>query len=114
MFKNIYKLPAANYIEISSEGFSIKKYWDIKYQPILYKNESDYFEHFNSLFEKSVRLRMVSDVPMAAYLSSGVDSTSIVNIMSGRSENKVMTYSIGCKSPQDEEKDAQAAAHLMG
>ena len=113
LFKDIYKLPAAHYIELRPGGFFIKRYWDISFKRIYYNNESEYSEHFNELFEASVKLRMRSDVPLGAYLSSGVDSTSIVKVMSECANHKVTTYSIGCNSPGDESKDARLAAVLL-
>ncbi len=97
MFEKIHKLPPAHYLLCQQGRVTLKRYWDLEFQPNLQKSEHDFIQEFNALFEDSVRLRMLSEVPLGAFLSGGVDSSSIVAVMSQLSNQPVKTFSIGFK-----------------
>ena len=113
LFKDIYKLPAAHYIEVDDRGFSIKEYWRVKFGELDFKRQEDYFEHFEMLFTRAVKTRMRTDVPLGLYLSSGVDSTSIAAVMRENSMDRISTYSIGCMSTKDELAGARESASIL-
>lgn len=95
IYENIYKLPAGHTLLVERSKVTIKKYWDIHFKPDYSKNE-DYFEQgINHLLEESVRLRMISDVPVGAFLSGGIDSGMIVAMMSQMSNEPVHTFCMG-------------------
>ncbi|MBS3127847.1 asparagine synthase (glutamine-hydrolyzing) [Candidatus Woesearchaeota archaeon] len=98
MFSNIYKLPPAHCLIFSKNKIRIKKYWDIGTEKAL--SFSDAKKSLYSDFRKSVELQLMSDVPLGAYLSGGVDSSSIVAMMSTLTENPVTTFSIGFDSDE--------------
>jgi asparagine synthase (glutamine-hydrolysing) len=82
MFKNIQSLENGHYISVDHEGkISKKEYWDLIYPEgeaaMNGKSEDYYVEKLEDLFEKSIKLRLRSDVPMGAYLSGGLDSSMI-------------------------------------
>ncbi|MBN2010069.1 asparagine synthase (glutamine-hydrolyzing) [candidate division KSB1 bacterium] len=97
MFKGISKLPAAHYGIFTSEGLKLHQYWDVPFQPDTSASESDFQAEFNELFRESVEMRMISDVPLGAFLSGGIDSSSIVAMMSQASSTPIKTFSIGFK-----------------
>jgi asparagine synthase (glutamine-hydrolysing) len=102
IFKNIKKLPAGHILTYEKGKLHIEKYWDVcdtvPAKP-LFKDHAPDFNHlkekFHSLLKESVKMRMISDVPLGAFLSGGIDSSSIVSAMSSVSESKIKTFSIG-------------------
>jgi asparagine synthase (glutamine-hydrolysing) len=96
IFQKVFKLPAAFALRWTPQsGTSTFRYWDVRYEPkesISYDEAKTRLRH--RLFE-SVKLRMISDVPLGAYLSGGVDSSIIVAVMAQLSSTPIKTFSIG-------------------
>jgi len=103
-FKNIFKLSQAHYLEIKNGKIKIEKYWDLDYRNKLDLTEREWCEKLENKLAESVKLRMVSDVPLGAFLSGGVDSSAIVALMS-KYTNKVKTFSVGFKEKKYDESD---------
>ncbi len=95
IYKNIYKLLPGHYLTVKNDVIDIKKYWDITFEENHKKNEKEYIDEFLELFEESVRLHMVSDVPLGAFLSGGADSSLVVAMMSKISGNPAETFTMG-------------------
>lgn len=114
-FKNIYKLPPAHYMVIDSSGkYKIKRYWRLNYSEKWNLSEKEWCEKILEKLEESVKLRMISDVPLGAFLSGGIDSSAIVGIMSKFSKEAIKTFSIGFKeSDYDETVYAKKMAKLF-
>ncbi len=97
LFKGIFKLPPANYLKFDLENkkLELKNYWNITF--IINRNKSlnQLAEELKSLIINSVKIRLISDVPIGAFLSGGLDSSAIVGIMSELMEAPVKTFSIG-------------------
>lgn len=92
-FKNIFKLPAGCYLKYENENISISKYWDIF--PSEYDiSENTATEELDNLLNDSVRLQMVSDVPVGVLLSGGLDSSIIAALMKKQSTNSVNSFTI--------------------
>lgn len=94
IFKDIYKLPAGHWLLLDSDGLRIEQYWDV---PALETPSTieDCTEQLIELIDDAVRMRLVSDVPLGAFLSGGIDSSTIVASMSRASSDAVRTFSIG-------------------
>ncbi|MCX9080640.1 MAG: asparagine synthase (glutamine-hydrolyzing) [Candidatus Methanoperedens sp.] len=99
-FQNIFKLPQAHYftLDLNTKKFEIKRYWVLDYSQKLDLSEKEWVKLLEEALKESVRLRMISDVPLGAFLSGGIDSGAVVAFMS--QFTKVKTFSIGF-----EEKD---------
>ena len=101
MFSGIRKLPAGCTLQCDANGnMSIVRYWDavsIQNQPIARCDEAEAVETVRELFSKSVKKRMVADVPVGAFLSGGLDSSGVVGLMASQSSGPVHTFSIGIK-----------------
>jgi len=100
-FQNIFKLPQAHYftLDLDTKKFEIKKYWVLDYSQKLDLSENEWVKLLEESLKESIRLRMISDVPIGAFLSGGLDSSAVVAFMSLFTD-KVKTFSIGF-----EEKD---------
>ena len=112
-YKNIHKLQAGHYIIVSGNSFSEKKYWDLPEldEENMISDKKYVYENFESLLKDSVRIRMRSDVPFGAFLSGGLDSASVVALMSEISSVPINTFTIGFKEKAfDERKLAKQVA----
>ena len=96
-YKDIYKLKPGHFIIANSGGINEHKYWDLPEidENNMLKNKSSIYEEFAHLFEDSVKIRMRADVPFGAFLSGGLDSSSIVALMSKNSNRPIETFTIG-------------------
>jgi asparagine synthase (glutamine-hydrolysing) len=98
-FENIFKLPPAHYLTLTLTPAGpvthVERYWSLAYQPKLALSEEEAAEALRDKLTEAVRLRMISDVPLGAFLSGGIDSSLIVGLMAGLSNGPVKTFSIG-------------------
>jgi len=115
MLKNIKKLLPGHIIDINTNGINIRKFWAPIPQIVSNQKEEYYIERIQELLQNSVKKRLTSDVPLGALLSGGVDSASIVAIMSELTSKPVKTFTIGFEGGQktNELKDAKATAKLF-
>ncbi len=94
MFKGIAKLPPASLIIVEQGQVEERRYWrisaDIESAP-----ESEWLDRVRVRLEESVRMQMVSDVPIGAFLSGGIDSSAVVAYMAKHSAQPIRTYAIG-------------------
>jgi asparagine synthase (glutamine-hydrolysing) len=98
IYQGIHKLPAAHCAWVNLDSLAtvaVKEYWTLQYQPTEGRTLEDWLEEFDAEFTEAVRLRMVSDVPLGAFLSGGIDSSAVVRAMSKLSNKPIKTFSIG-------------------
>jgi asparagine synthase (glutamine-hydrolysing) len=116
-FKAIIKLEPASTLMCSSEGLIKKSYWDIP-TPAAGEEErqkTSYEEEIVALIETAVRRQMVSDVPIGALLSAGLDSTTISAVMARRLQMPLKTFTIGFRHKSyDESDEARFVASQIG
>jgi asparagine synthase (glutamine-hydrolysing) len=116
-FKGIRKLPQASYMVITMQGtHSINKYWSLP-SPAAAKKRSlktlkaELIEHL----DEAVRIRMIADVPVGAFLSGGVDSSAVTAFMARHSSGPVQTFCIGFDEQEyDERRYARLVADRYG
>lgn len=97
IFKDIKKLLPGHILVCTPENISVMEYWDIKFLPQENKDETYYIERLSELLNEAVECRLMSEVPLGAFLSGGVDSSSVVALMSKLLDQPVITSSIGFK-----------------
>ncbi|MGD2159408.1 MAG: asparagine synthase (glutamine-hydrolyzing), partial [Anaerolineales bacterium] len=95
IFKNIYKLPAGHRLVFQDGSCYLDQYWEISFHSELPNDEIQCAEMLDELIRDAVRHQMISDVPLGAFLSGGIDSSSIVAVMSEISPEPIKTFSIG-------------------
>ena len=100
---SLSRLPPAHYLVASAAGVRTERYWDLPYRPKARVDEREALVEFRSIFEESVRLRLISDVPLGAFLSGGIDSAATVAAMSLEASGGVETFSIGFDDPRYDE-----------
>lgn len=95
IFADIHKLEPGYTITWENGVCYKEKFWDLEFSSQERKSEKFYMESFMDLLKEAVDLRMISEVPLGAFLSGGIDSSTIVALMSGLSPNPVNTFCIG-------------------
>ncbi len=92
-----------------------RRYWDVTFNPDHGRSETDLVERLRALLEESVRLHLVSDVPLGAFLSGGIDSSTVVATMAQVAQGPVKTFSIGFpEAAYDERPHARSVAERFG
>ncbi len=117
IFKEAKKIPAASYLIWDKKGFEVKQYWSpFDHQ----RGENNLSEveaelRMMELLKKSVKRRLISDVPLGVFLSGGIDSSTITALAQSEVPGRIKTFSIGFEDPSfDESKYASLAARYIG
>ncbi|GBC59248.1 asparagine synthase [Desulfonema ishimotonii] len=95
IFKGIHKLPAGHTLTVEDGKISIEEYWDLHFSEVAQFSESEWCERIVHKLRESTDIRMISEVPLGAFLSGGVDSSAVVALMASLQETPVQTASIG-------------------
>jgi asparagine synthase (glutamine-hydrolysing) len=97
IFRSIRKLPPASYLllDLDRGEPEIHRYWDLRFAPEEDRSAAEWVEGLRWHLRDAVRSHMVSDVPIGAFLSGGVDSASVVALMAQASPTPIRTFSIG-------------------
>lgn len=115
IFEAVKKLPAGHYAVCTRDSFEIQPYWDLELHADDRLTEDAAEETFLQHLDEATRLRMISDVPLGAFLSGGVDSSAVVSSMARQAEGPVVTNSIAFgESDYDERAHARRVAELLG
>jgi asparagine synthase (glutamine-hydrolysing) len=116
IYEGINKLPAAHTLTLTDGRIETRAYWCLSYetkQPA--PSETEAAEHLQKLLADSVRMRLVSDVPLGVLLSGGVDSSTVAALAVRASTEAVKTFSISfAESSFDESFYARAVAKFLG
>ncbi len=111
------KLPPASYVIVSANGecSAPVRYWNLRFEPNHTRSLSQWTEEFDHVLKESVFLHTVSDVPFGAFLSGGLDSSTVVSYMSGILKEPVRTFSIRFSETEfDESPYARLVANQFG
>lgn len=109
-FDGVMKLPPGHVLTIDDGALSVRRYWQLSYDQKLSISDDEAVEAVHQAIETAVKDRLVSDVPLGAFLSGGIDSGTIVAFMARHSSTQVRTFSIGFA---DEAYNELPAARLV-
>jgi asparagine synthase (glutamine-hydrolysing) len=116
IFSDVRKLPPAHRLVAEDGQVRIERYWSLEFgAPSVFRREDEYLEQLDSLLHEAVRLRLISDVPLGAFLSGGVDSSAVVAAMVDTSDAPVVTTSVGFREETfSEVRYAERVARHLG
>jgi asparagine synthase (glutamine-hydrolysing) len=115
ILQGVAQLPPAHYLVWEDGHVRIAEYWDVPYGRVVWRGEAEVLEAFGEVFDEAVRCRMISDVPLGAFLSGGVDSSVVVAAMARHSDRPVVTTSVGfTERAYNELEHARAVAQAVG
>jgi asparagine synthase (glutamine-hydrolysing) len=121
-FKDIFEIPAGHYLIVNQGKIRIQKYWQLNFpvagfddRQLRYRSEKDYLAEFQELLVDATQIRLRADVPVGAYLSGGVDSSTIAAIIRNFTNNRLDTFSISFSDPEfDESRYQKQMAKYLG
>src|ERR1700693_5473339 len=115
LLKGICKLPPGSFMVVKNGQTEVQQYWDLHFSSssVTLKNAE---EQLLELLEESVRLHMISDVPVGFLLSGGVDSTAMLSLASRMTDRPISSYTVGFANSgvADERPFARLAAEKYG
>jgi asparagine synthase (glutamine-hydrolysing) len=121
MFRNIFRLQPGHILTLDETSMRTRKYWDVQYEEPDAESPEHLRERFRDLLEESVRLRLISEVPLGVFLSGGLDSSAILATMSKVGDPTCLkTFSVGYEAPDATGEDpnefeyARLAAKTFG
>jgi asparagine synthase (glutamine-hydrolysing) len=115
MFAGIRKLPPGHWLRLTNGKLEVREYWRVPQPEPARKGFEEWCSELREVMEECVRLRLVSDVPLGAFLSGGIDSAITVGLMSRLTGEPVRTFAIGFDDPlYDETGYASRAAEAFG
>jgi asparagine synthase (glutamine-hydrolysing) len=116
ILRHASKLPPAHWLILEDGRVTTRRYW----RPVFHpehppRREEEYVEELETHFREAVRRRLISDVPLGAFLSGGIDSSAVVAMMASLSSTPVKTFTIGFDEPgYSEIEDARLVARHLG
>jgi len=116
IYEDIYKLEPGSLLRLPATGpFTIQRYWRLSYRTATPASDAAWVERFREELTSTVRRHLLSDVPLGAFLSGGVDSSAVVAAMKQVSDEPVRTFTIGFDDPRfDESPYARRVAEHLG
>lgn len=115
IYQGVAQLPPAHRLVWEDGRTRVSEYWDLVFREGRARTEAEYLEELGGVFDEAVRLRMISDVPLGAFLSGGVDSSAVVASMAAQSSRPVATTTVVfAENAFNEASHAQAVARTLG
>jgi asparagine synthase (glutamine-hydrolysing) len=114
-YEGVFKLPAAHRMIWQDGEVRLERYWQLEYEPKHPDSEEDLIVELRARLSKAVHMRMISEVPLGAHLSGGIDSSIVVALMAEASKDPVKTFSVGFEETNFSELPyARAVAERYG
>jgi len=113
IFKDVFKLEPGCYVSVDAKGPRQAQYWDLRFREDEALEEPEILQKLEALLQQSVDIRLMSEVPLGAFLSGGVDSSTVVSFMAGRLPQRTLAATIQFDDPRfDETAHARRVAEL--
>jgi len=114
IWKGVHKLPPGHRLVCDASGPRVERYWSLPVEPDAGHSEEYYRERLRAILAEAVRLHLVADVPLGAFLSGGIDSSIVVALMSQAVPEPIRTFSIGFEEQDFSELEhaRRVARHL--
>jgi asparagine synthase (glutamine-hydrolysing) len=113
IWQDVTELPPAHYMVYENDTLTVRRYWNVEYRADPQVSPVEWRERFLAQFRSSVKSHLMSEVPLGAFLSGGIDSSAMVAVMAQESGHRVKTFSIGYEGEgafQDERPYARLVA----
>ncbi len=111
MLKHIKKLPPGHYLQYQNGRLKIQRYWQISFREKMGNSDENFIASLEAKLDETVAHHLVSDVPVGAFLSGGLDSSIVVAMMAGRQSSSFHTFAVGStESSFDETPYARTVA----
>lgn len=116
LFKGIFHVPPGSILTVSDYGLEIEKWWDLSCVSVTHHElTQQWCHHLVELLADATRIRMRADTQWGAFLSGGLDSSTVLALMRRASDSKFLTFSIGFNDIRyDESEFARQAASMFG
>lgn len=111
LFKGIRKIQPSTMLILENNDLTFRKYWDI-HEWHIQADEEFFVRKLRALLEESVRLRIIADVPVGAFLSGGIDSSAIAALAKQKMRDEFHTFSVGFTTFSELEYAAMVSEHL--
>ncbi len=96
LFRGVKRLPPGHTMVWNDGRIYIREFWDVSFEPKSEEiTDAEYVEEWRDMFRESVRLRLMSDVPLGMFLSGGIDSSAIAAMMAKLVDDPIKTFSVG-------------------
>ena len=123
LFEGVFQVPPGHYLIASGKHFQLVRYWDFDYPRIAeqapQRSDADYVAEFRHVLEEAVRLRLRADVPVACYLSGGLDSCAVLGLAALHRPDPIRAFTLSFdrldydEEPQAREMAAKAGAEFI-
>jgi asparagine synthase (glutamine-hydrolysing) len=106
LYRDIQRLPGGHYLTVSPSGLAVKRYWNLRPDRLLHKNDAEYAEEFLDVFSEAVRCRIADSCKIGFDLSGGLDSSSILCLANRLEPNapRHEAFSLACVDPRADER----------
>jgi asparagine synthase (glutamine-hydrolysing) len=106
IYRDVRKVLPGHYVVVSGDGSLVEKsYWELSFRETEDRSEEEWCERIRDQISEATRVRLMSDVPLGAFLSGGVDSSAVVAMMARLMNQPVTTCSIGFNVPEFDESE---------
>ncbi len=108
IFREVRRLKPGSLLEVTADGVTERRWWSVPTSAAPPRSDAAWIEELRTLLRDSVRRRLLSEVPLGAFLSGGIDSSTVVGLMAQLTDRPVQTFSVGFRVPGTYDETAHA------